>query len=294
MWNPMTKIFDNKSPQKNDGSETYTSADAPAALSPSDTAGGEATAETQSAEWPVVGAPGTEPNASADSKKSLQQQLADRDTILGTLLVESMVVLRTFQAELVEAESGLVEMSTRVSALEATEAETTQQMASTFQKDAQQRLELKQAKAREKAQDQEIATIKAEMLATRKDLEAARARIKELEDGHLASIIDRSHEDDDLSRASKHHVTGVAYGASPGPGSRVSGGATKGGVNLAGKTASPHANGTARGGNIPVNGAADAGDVDDAAAKAGRLPPTGPNGVSEAPTAKPGGCCVLS
>eukprot|EP00966_Prymnesium_polylepis_P243944 5641969-Prymnesium_polylepis.1 len=146
-------------------------------------------------------------------------------------------------------------------------------MGATFQKDAQQRLELKHSKAREKEKEHEIEVLKAELQAARADTEAARNRIKEvpcalmshavascdgrachgwprrpttacgwgssrvrresgmrgvpvrsraepracasprfaqLEDGHLASIIDNDVDDDDgADRVSKHHLTGV-------------------------------------------------------------------------------------
>ena len=60
------------------------------------------------------------------------------------------------------------------------EHETTQMMGASFQKDAQQRLELKQAKAKMAAQESEIQMLTAELADARADCTAARKRIKEV------------------------------------------------------------------------------------------------------------------
>jgi len=160
---------------------------------------------------------------------SLRLKLTQSDAVLAHTLVEHLTVLRTLQLELSESEAGVGTLSSRVSTLEANEKETTQLMGATFQKDAQQRLELKQAKARAKAQEQEIMELKHELADVKAACQSAQQRIRELEDGHLASIIDSDEvEEAMVDRASKHDITGVEYGSN----ANKATGAGSGGVNL--------------------------------------------------------------
>jgi len=210
MWDSVTRLL-GQTPKK-DGSvhETYTAADSPSILAQQKWLAAEEGSGSEEdpgspapLETPI---PSPAPAGSIIDRQQqmvdqLQHQIAERDATVASLLKENLVVLRTFKAELEASESGVSNLETRVSTLEASEAETTQMMGATFQKDAQQRLELKHSKAREKEKEHEIEVLKAELQAARADTEAARNRIKELEDGHLASIIDNDVDDDEAPTA---------------------------------------------------------------------------------------------
>ena len=278
----MTRLL-GQTPKKDGGHETYTAAESPSILAQQKwLAAEEVGASEEDLDTPVPPETPSQPSpAPAGSIIDRQQQMVDqlqhhvaeRDATVASLLMENLIVLRTFKAELEASESGMSHLETRVSTLEAvsacrlpahrrivresggaqpsaprsrlpegaegvtraapwgtrrrhapasaatdparaptararhehgtrtartprcrtrshpcaprwqSEAETTQMMGATFQKDAQQRLELKHSKAREKEKEHEIELLKAELQAARAETDKARARIKEVSGG---------------------------------------------------------------------------------------------------------------
>jgi len=295
-----------KKDKKKEGHEVYTAADSAAILSQQKWLSEKMNFDDDDLDSPHASQDGGSGEAAPAAAKAptLQQQLAERDATIAALVMENLIVLRVLGVEVEMADDGLTRLSSRVSTLEASEAETTQIMGATFQKDAQQRLELKQAKAKLKEKEAELATLQSELAAARLETHKANARINELEDGHMASIIDNADDDDDMpGRHSKHTLTGVEYGASAlhCPGSRLSGVAGSGGVNLAGSKGSPS---STNGGThspqsnleVDLSGINANGDGSSPPPKPGRVasPTNGVNGVPEARTSEAGGCCVIS
>jgi len=273
--------------------ETYTAANSDAILSQQKWLAGLEEDETDEPESPVV------MNTMPDT---FQQQLAERDAMIAEMLATNHIIMRTFQAELAESEGGISRLSSRVSNLEQNEAETTQMVGASFAKDAQQRLELKQAKAREKALQEEVDALKALVEVEREKAAVAAKRIAELEDGHLSSIIDSAVDDDeharDIDRASKKDVSGVEYGGISPHNRKVSSVSTgSGGVSLGSGGVSLNNNN-----GMPVNRVGsptlgielNAGDIDRLDEDDGAKKGVAQNGGSETAKAAGGGCCVIA
>jgi len=181
-----------KKDKKKEGHEVYTAADSAAILSQQKWLSEKMNFDDDDLDSPHASQDGGSGEAAPAAAKAptLQQQLAERDATIAALVMENLIVLRVLGVEVEMADDGLTRLSSRVSTLEASEAETTQIMGATFQKDAQQRLELKQAKAKLKEKEAELATLQSELAAARLETHKANARINELEDGHMASIIE--------------------------------------------------------------------------------------------------------
>lgn len=116
MWDSMKSLLggDKKLGSKKGSGEVYTAANSDAILSQQKWL---ADAEVESEEPKANAlAPAAEPK---ETVESLQKQLAERDATLADMLMEHLIIQRTFQAELADSEGGLGLLSTRVSTLEA-------------------------------------------------------------------------------------------------------------------------------------------------------------------------------
>ena len=104
-----------------------------------------------------------------------------RDARMAVALAENAALLHVLQTELQETEKWQQDQSVCISTLEQDDAEMTSAMSKQFQKSAQMRLDIKQARLNAVAQEIELASVNSKMATSKESLRAALSRIAELE-----------------------------------------------------------------------------------------------------------------
>ena len=109
------------------------------------------------------------------------KQLADRDEQLAATRSESSLVVDLLKRELEFADEEHEARSRSITDLEQTEEQATAAMGARIQRDAQMRLENKQAKAQAAADEAAIPSVLQEIAAVREKLMTAKTRMAQLQ-----------------------------------------------------------------------------------------------------------------
>jgi hypothetical protein len=137
-----------------------------------------------------------------------------RDLAVVAALAESKLPVDLLRLELQEVEQGRIARSEHITELEKAEAATNAAMGAAIQRDAQLRLESKQAKRRAAAKETELKAVRAELAALLKHLQEAEARIAQLEEDVLDGVINSApdaEEDAHDHRMSQRDMRGVDF-----------------------------------------------------------------------------------